>query len=265
VSKYYPILDSLTREMRNRVITEAVDYLLHNGRYVIHLVDEACTSPSNNDIIILTTTTTTRTPDMTTTERPDWSATDRQRAYLLKLIEQREIAEVAATNVQDLCERDDFTKADASELIDTFTKVPWRPKPYSAPASPLTGAGAAPTVSIDSLEVSKFAIPTTEASADLAALAGNSDLIFGEVREWNKHRFINVLKGAPGDWNRIRLAKDKAGLRTEVINILGAGQYKYTKLYGEHYTCCGCCGAALSDQISRDLQLGPECRKRFGF
>jgi hypothetical protein len=48
------------------------------------------------------------------------------------------------------------------------------------------------------------------------------------------------------------------------MNIISQDPYKYAKIFGQHYSCCGSCGAELTDPVSRELQLGPECRKKFG-
>lgn len=201
---------------------------------------------------------------MVSDERPNWSATDRQRGFLLVLIDQRAVPDAAAENVRQLCERDDFSKTDASALIDGFTKMPYRPKPYAAPVTVTDPDGTVHRLAtIDDLIPSKFAIPITELlSTDLRQFAGNSDLLFGEVREWKGHKFINALKGAPGAFARTRL---KGTDRGDVVRVLATDQYKYTKIFGDHYTCCGSCGAELTDETSRSLKLGPDCRTKFGF
>jgi hypothetical protein len=191
-------------------------------------------------------------------EFPSWSASLKQRRFIRNLIEQRAVDETVAKTLGLLIVRDDFEKVDATKLIDELLALPHRPKTVPAP----DGTEMAMPI-IDDLEISRFAIPVVELTKDrLIDIAGDSDLLFGEVREWKGHRFINALKGAPGDFNRIRI---RGVERQEIVNVLIKAQYRYTKLYGEHYTCCGCCGASLTDETSRRLQLGPECRKRFGY
>jgi len=194
-------------------------------------------------------------------ELPGWSATHKQRRFLRTLVQERTVAAIAAADVQELIVRDDFLKVDASTLITKFVALPYR---KAAPVIVTAPDGTVSTLPvIDDLEVSKFAIPVSElTSPDLIHQAGNSDLLFGEVREWNGHKFINALKGAPGAFARERL---RGGDRAEVIKILAVDQYKYTKLFGQYYSCCGSCGAELTDKTSRDLLLGPDCRKKFGF
>jgi hypothetical protein len=48
-----------------------------------------------------------------------------------------------------------------------------------------------------------------------------------------------------------------------IVETIEYDPYKYARLFGEHYTCCGSCGAPLTDNKSRELMLGPECRKKF--
>jgi hypothetical protein len=74
--------------------------------------------------------------------------------------------------------------------------------------------------------------------------------------------YIRQLHGAPGSFNRSKLTAD--GVRA-VVGTIKLDPYRYAKLFGTHYTCCGSCGAALTDERSREIQLGPECRKKFGF
>ena len=193
------------------------------------------------------------------TELPTWAASYKQRKYIAGLLDEREINDPAWESVvRELIRRVDFPKSgnhSASELIGTLLKLPKKPRTSSSPRS---------TGDLDKLATGKFAIPVSLLSARLTDLAGHSDLLFGEVREYKGRRFINVLKGAPGAFARTRLAKELAFGREEVTQILIKDQYKYVKLFGEHYRCCGSCGAELSDETSRRLQLGPECRKKFG-
>jgi hypothetical protein len=194
-------------------------------------------------------------------ELPAWSASLKQRRFIRQLAQERLVDATVAENLRLLVVRDDFEKVDATKLISELIEMPKRSR--AVPVLVTTPDGTVSTLAtIDDLEVSRFAVPVTELSPGLVAVAGNSDLLFGEVREWKGHKFINALKGAPGDFNRIRI---RGGERAELVKLLARDQYRYTKLYGKYYTCCGCCGADLTDEKSRSLQLGPDCRKRFGF
>jgi hypothetical protein len=88
----------------------------------------------------------------------------------------------------------------------------------------------------------------------------SGDLAFFEVREYMSTLYMRQLHGAPGRFNRSKLS---AASVKAIIGIIAADPYRYTRMFGEHYACCGSCGAELTDQRSRELQLGPECRKKF--
>ena len=75
-----------------------------------------------------------------------------------------------------------------------------------------------------------------------------------------KKTYIKKLYGSVGAFTRVRPAVEDALVFTRIIK---ADPYKYTKLFAEHYQCCGKCGAELTDPKSRELMLGPECRKAF--
>jgi hypothetical protein len=109
---------------------------------------------------------------------------------------------------------------------------------------------------------SKYAIPVDE--LDIAPLQGTpltGDLLFVEVREYEKVLYMRRLTGSVGGFNRDKMP---AGDVKIIADIIAANPYKYARLFGEHYACCGKCGAELTDPTSRSLFLGPECRKAFG-
>jgi len=74
--------------------------------------------------------------------------------------------------------------------------------------------------------------------------------------------YMRRLTGSVGAFNRYKLTKNDT---LALVELIARDAYKYTKLFGEHYSCCGKCGAELTDPISRQYQLGPDCRKAFGF
>lgn len=193
---------------------------------------------------------------------PAWAASYKQRKYIRGLLDERDVSELTKTNLLEVIENVDLPKTgenSASSIISMLLGLKRKPKS----AAPREATPAEPS-NLYLLQTGMFAIPVSELSPELQVLAGHSDLLFGEVREWQKRRFVNALKGAPGAFARTRLAKETAHLRREVVDILIRDQHKYVKLFGEHYTCCGSCGAELSDDTSRALKLGPECRKKFG-
>ena len=113
-----------------------------------------------------------------------------------------------------------------------------------------------------SIPKSKYAIPVDE--LDIAPLTGTpltGDLLFIEVREYHDVLYMRRLTGAPGAFNRDKMP---AGDVKIIVDLIANDPYKYTRLFGENYSCCGKCGAELTDPISRSMFLGPECRRAFG-
>jgi hypothetical protein len=83
-----------------------------------------------------------------------------------------------------------------------------------------------------------------------------------EIREYMGNLYMRRLTGSVGGFTRWKVSnKDSIALS----EIIGRDPYRYAKMFGQHYSCCGSCGAELTDPKSRELQLGPECRKKFGF
>ena len=183
-------------------------------------------------------------------------ASDKQITFINELLDSREIPPM------DPILRG-FT-ADRFGMLSTIDK-----RTASAVISALLGLPKLATPAESSLQhvlarvpKSKYAIPTDE--LDIAPLQGTpltGDLLFVEVREYNDVLYMRRLTGAPGSFNRDKLP---AGDVKIVVDLIANDPYKYTRLFGENYSCCGKCGAELTDPISRSMFLGPECRKAFG-
>lgn len=112
---------------------------------------------------------------------------------------------------------------------------------------------------LEDVELSKYAVP-----ARLLMIPGlevKGDLLFLEVRRFKETTYMRRLHGAPGRFQRTRLTPSQTIALAAVIK---GKHVEFARLFGEHYTCCGRCGAELTDQRSREVFLGPECRKVFG-
>jgi len=182
--------------------------------------------------------------------------TDRQRDFITSLLKERSISEQTRTDMNDML-RETPGRSWASETIDYLLKQPKLApgKSAAAPSSPVQEALAL-------IPKSKYAIPAEEIDAVLEKTPVTGDLLFIEVREYMNRLYMRRLTGAPGGFSRWQVAQADA---VTIAKLIKTEPYKYTKLFGEHYSCCGSCGAELTDQRSRELQLGPECRKKFGF
>lgn len=171
-------------------------------------------------------------------------ATPRQQEFIIDLLAKREytLGDVVI----------DSPKA-ASNLIDTLLKAPLKAKAdrdeelYEA---------------LCKVQKSKYAVPTAELIMDFFDEKIDNDLLFVEVREYEGRLYIRRLHGAPGAFNRSKLSRRDS---LAVLAQIAQDTYKYARLFGEHYQCCGKCGAELTDEKSRKFQLGPDCRKAWGF
>ena len=175
-------------------------------------------------------------------------ATDRQIAYIESLVAKRDFPAAATLDVKAL------TKDQASNWISKLVRAPF--KPVATPVA----AGVAGPHPLDDIEVSAYAVPT--AGLQIPGHVFRGDLAFFEVRMYKGHKFLNILTGAPGDFNRTRVRAP--GALSGLAAVIGGRHVEYARLFGEHFTCCGRCKAPLTDQRSRELFLGPDCRKLWG-
>ena len=182
-----------------------------------------------------------------------YPATERQQAFIRSLADDRVCNREAI-----LAALPTMTKRDASRTIENLLAAP----KVARPARPVATRGGNPNVA-DMIK-SKYAVPTAELGlvADGLGFDLQGDLLFIEVKEYRGTVYMRRLQGAPGAFIRLRMTREAEDALAFHIK---ADAYRYTRLFGEHYRCCGKCGAELTDEVSRRLQLGPDCRKAFGF
>lgn len=108
---------------------------------------------------------------------------------------------------------------------------------------------------------SKYAIPMSELMPEFLEQSAKGDLVFLEVREYKKHTYIRRLYGSYGGFNREKVSLPDA---STFVRLIASEPLKYAKLFGLAYKCCAKCMADLTDERSRELALGPICRKSFG-
>lgn len=180
-------------------------------------------------------------------------ATEKQLAFIQSLLDQRDVDPEYVAVIKDVMYT--LNKGQASGVIDKLVAAPRKTK---------SKAATAPAPELLAIPKSKYAIPAEHAHA-LSLDADTSihgDLLFLEVREYMKHVYMRRLTGAPGGFTRHKLSRDDT---IALAKYIARDPYEFARLFGEHYSCCGKCGAELTDPTSRELQLGPECRKAFGF
>jgi hypothetical protein len=181
-----------------------------------------------------------------------YPASEKQQAFITSLVDDRECDKAAI-----LAELPFMSKKKASEVIDRLLSSPKRAK-----AGAVAPKG---NPSVSDMIKSKYAIPTAEFAivSDLPGLDSvKGDLLFLEVKEYKGTVYMRRLHGAPGSFVRSKMPREA---EDALAGIIKADAYRFTKLFGEHYRCCGKCGAELTDEKSRALMLGPDCRKAFGY
>jgi hypothetical protein len=181
-------------------------------------------------------------------------ATGRQVEFVNDLLGKKQVPDHFSSMLADAIANATLTKSDASAAIDQLLAMPNKPKPGET-VSGLQGV-------LGSIPKSKYAITTEELELAGVPAEFKGDIAFFELKEYLQRLYIRQLHGAPGHFNRSKIPMAAV---EQIVSIIKNDPYKYAKLFGDHYSCCGSCGAELTDQRSRELMLGPECRKKFGF
>lgn len=181
------------------------------------------------------------------------AASEKQVAFIDSLINERELDAITVSSFRSSLPT--LTKKQASGMIDLLLRLPQRStKVPGATKSLLQEA-------LSKAPKSKYAVPVDELDISLEDTPLTGDLLFLEIREYMGNLYMRRLTGSVGGFTRHKVpSKDSVA----IMNIIAQDPYKYAKIFGQHYSCCGSCGAELTDPVSRDLQLGPECRKKFG-
>lgn len=185
-------------------------------------------------------------------------ATQKQVDYLRSLIANKEVTETERADWFDRLNRGYFDKVGASNLIDLLLKRPY--KKHEPAAKPK----ANPVVQemLSTIPKSRYALNVADFTVAGVDHTFTGDLVFIQVKEYMGTLYMRQLLGSFGGFTRKKMTTEQVKL---AVGLIKADPYAATKRFGEHYSCCGCCGAELTDERSRELQLGPECRKKFGF
>jgi hypothetical protein len=181
------------------------------------------------------------------------AASEKQVAFIDSLLTERELDAIQVSSFRSMLPT--LTKKQASGMIDLLLRLPQKAtKVPGADKSVLQEA-------LSSAPKSKYAIPVSELDISLEGTPLTGDLLFIEVKEYMGNLYMRRLTGSVGGFTRHRVPSQDS---VTIMNVISQDPYKYAKIFGQHYSCCGSCGAELTDPVSRDLQLGPECRKKFG-
>lgn len=180
-------------------------------------------------------------------------ASEKQIGFLSDLLATRECDAAMYDELISAIHEDMLDKRQASAAIDKLVHAPRKKK---------EGAKSPFQELLSTIPKSKYAVPTAELLASDFEDMFKGDMIFLELKEFNGTLYVRSLHGAPGRFNRARIDVEATKY---LVKLISTDPYKYVKLFGDHYACCGSCGAELTDARSRELMLGPECRKKFGF
>lgn len=181
------------------------------------------------------------------------AASEKQVAFIDSLLTERELDAIQVSSFRSMLPT--LTKKQASGMIDLLLRLPQKAtKVPGADKSLLQEA-------LLKAPKSKYAIPASELDISLEGTPLTGDLLFIEVKEYMGNLYMRRLTGSVGGFTRHRVPSQDS---ITIMNVISQDPYKYAKIFGQHYSCCGSCGAELTDPVSRDLQLGPECRKKFG-
>lgn len=181
-------------------------------------------------------------------------ATEKQMSFLNSLLAGREIPESLALSINKRLDSGSISKSTASGLISSLLPLPKKSETSLQFSKYLEAVGKIPD--------SKYAIPTADFMLDLMKGTYSGDLIFFEKKVFRGKTLFRRLIGSPGAFNRVKISMDDALI---FIDKIAEDPYGATRRFGEHYRCCGKCGAELTDARSRELKLGPVCRSTFGF
>lgn len=169
------------------------------------------------------------------------NATPKQQAFIIDLLKKREYAG------NDII----TSPKDASVLIDKLLNSPFKK---------VVKENDALSEALSALPVANYAIPMATMQLDFLEENVNSDHLFVSVREFKGRKYLRRLHGSVGSFTRTKMSKEDS---LQIVQIITQDPYHFTKVFGEHYKCCGKCGADLTDDKSRELMLGPVCRKAF--
>lgn len=176
-------------------------------------------------------------------------ATGPQVNFVKTLLAERAIEDVNwAEEIAEKIAARTLSKTEASDVIGKLLKAKRLPKNPELQSI------------LSSIPKSKYAIPVEELDVFVDEKV-NGDLIFIEVKEYMGTLYMRRLHGSLGGFTRSKLSVNDV---KELVNIIAKDAVKYARIFGEHYSCCGKCGAELTDPISRKLQFGPTCRAEFG-
>lgn len=173
------------------------------------------------------------------------AATDKQKAFLNSLREQLGLPALPDYN---------GTKKDASQAIsDHLIDVELAKKEGRWIAPRKAEAPAATEIKFSEIQPGYYAVKS---------LSGNNDLDFfwvtvPENGKWKSYRFVKRIVGGHSP-----IWMPKSAQMAALKAIAGTDAAKAQKLFAQELGRCYRCGKTLTDDISRELGIGPVCRDK---
>lgn len=192
-----------------------------------------------------------------TTTYAQATATEAQIKFVQSLLTDREVEPMYARTITTLITQGELTKHLASRAIEFMKGQPYRVK--FTPVETDTRRQRINEV-LETIPMARYAIPTSELPAMFSQRV-NGDLLFVRVSKYRNRFYFARLHGAPGAFTTSRLGMSDVLMLAVLIQ---SDALRFTQLFAKHHSVCGACGAELTDQTSRELGLGPVCRKAFG-
>lgn len=182
------------------------------------------------------------------------TATERQVSFITDLLVKREVNPTHEALIRGALTSGAMDSRSASGFIDSLLKLP-KKATAPAPAKPWDAANAA----VADLETSFYAIPAGLVSAQRLDLRGN-DYLFVRVRNYAGKRYMSRVHGSVGSPAYSRI--DPATV-VSLAALMRGRHVEFAQNWHKVSGNCGRCNAVLTDKLSRELGLGPECRKLF--
>jgi hypothetical protein len=192
------------------------------------------------------------------------SVTPRQRNLINDLLEEREVSAQGRDAVLTAMGDARIPPRDFRPIIDRLMAAPRRTR--SSAASPSTGPAPVRPPTIDQrlrsteLPKGRYAIPRANIAlgSPLEQAFGANEHIFVEVKEYQETRYIRQLHGAPGSYTRSKPTREQQDQVIDTLTLTPTTPLECAQLFGVLRSCCGSCGADLTDDRSRALHLGPD-------
>jgi Family of unknown function (DUF6011) len=165
-------------------------------------------------------------------------ATERQQAYMLDLLEQKELKLTAGITLEQLKEDvPKLSKSQASKWIDRLVKLPRKQKESK------------PAIQSD-VPAGRYAVTGDDGTTDFYRVDRPTE------GRWAGYTFVKLQLS--DEFHRVPFKNTQAILD----KIAEAGPEAASKRYGLELGACGVCGRTLTNPESIERGIGPVCARR---